>query len=167
MAVTTQYSTEYDQVYVDQPPSMLSPAELHGRVRVAYVTCSQSGAGDATSSVALFKLPPGRVRLLLGSSHLYVNWTTASATLDLGWDAYTGLDGVAVAADPDGLANGIDVDAVGLRSGEDLVTLAAIQATGGTKVFESKDGVVIRATSQDTAIADGDDLVGYFLYVVD
>ena len=34
-------------------------------------------------------------------------------------------------------------------------------------MFESKDGVVIRATSQSTAIADGDDLVGYLLYVVD
>jgi hypothetical protein len=28
-------------------------------------------------------------------------------------------------------------------------------------------GVVIRATSQDTAIADGDDLVGYIVYVID
>jgi len=26
---------------------------------------------------------------------------------------------------------------------------------------------VIRATSQDTAIADGDDLVGYIVYVID
>jgi hypothetical protein len=34
-------------------------------------------------------------------------------------------------------------------------------------VFESKEGVVIRATSQDVAIATGDDLVGHFLYVVD
>jgi hypothetical protein len=167
MAVTTQYSTEYDQVYVDQPPSMLNTTEIHGRVRVAYVTCVQSGAGDATSSFALFKLPPGRVRLLLGSSFLYVNWTTGSATLDLGWDAYTNLSGTAVSADPDGLLDGLDVDAVGLRSGEDLVTLAAIQALGGSKVFESKEGVIIRATSQDVAIADGDDLVGHFMYVVD
>ena len=167
MAVTTQYSTEWNQLYVTKPASLVTTAELHGRVRVAYVTCAQSGAGDATSSFALCKLPAGRVRLLLGSSFFYVNWTTASATLDLGWDAYTDLSNTAVAADPDGLANGIDVDAVGLRSGEDLVTLAAIQATGGTKVFESKDGVTLRATSQDTAIADGDDLVGYFLYVVD
>lgn len=167
MAVTTQYSTEYDQVYVDQPPTLLNPTEIHGRVRVAYVTHVQSGAGDATSSVALFKLPPGRVRLLLGSSFLYVNWTTASATLDLGWDAYTDLSGTAVVADPNGLADGIDVDTVGLRSGEDLVTLAAILALGGSKVFESKDGVVIRATSQDVAIADGDDLVGHFMYVID
>jgi hypothetical protein len=167
MAVTTQLSTEYTQVYSTVPPTQLNTTELHGRVRVAYFTHVQSGAGDATSSVALCKLPPGRVRLLLGSSFMYVNWTTASATLDLGWDAYTAMDGTTTAADPNGLADGIDVDTVGLRSGEDLVTLAAIIATGGAHVFASKDGVVIRATSQDQALADGDDLVGYFLYVLD
>jgi hypothetical protein len=166
MAVTTQKSTEYTNATA-VPQTTLATTDMHGRVRVAYFTHAQSGAGDATSSVALCKLPAGRVRLLLGSSFAYVNWTTASATLDLGWDAYTDLEGDAVVADPNGLADGIDVDTVGLRSGEDLVTLAAIQATGGTKLFESNSGVVIRATSQDTAIADGDDLVGYFLYVID
>lgn len=166
MAVTTQKSTEYTNATAS-PPVNLATTDIHGRVRVAYFTHAQSGAGDATSSVALCKLPAGRVRLLLGSSFAYVNWTTALATLDLGWDAYTDLEGDAVAADPNGLIDGLDVDTVGLRSGEDLVTLAAIQATGGTKLFESNSGVVIRATSQDVAIVDGDDLVGYFLYVID
>jgi hypothetical protein len=165
MAVTTQKSTEYTNATAS-PPVNLATTDMHGRVRVAYFTHDQSGAGDAGSSVALCKLPPGRVRLLLGSSFMYVNWTTVSATLDLGWDAYTDLEGDAVAADADGLIDGMDVDAVGLRSGEDLVTLAAIQATGGTKLFESNSGVVIRATSP-TAIVSGDDLVGYFLYVID
>lgn len=166
MAVTHEKSTEYTNATAT-PPVNASTAEMHGRVRVACFTHAQSEAGDATSDVILAKLPAGRVRLLLGSSFMYVNWTTASATMDLGWGAYTGLDGETVAADPNGLADGIDVDTVGLRSGEDLVTLAAIQALGGTKVFESKDGVTILATSQDTAIASGDDLVGYLLYVID
>lgn len=167
MSATTQYSTEYNQVYVTVPPSNLATSELHGRVRVAYFTCNQSGAGDATSSFALCKLPPGKVRLLLGSSFMYVNWTTASATLDLGWDAYTAMDGTTTSADPNGLIDGLDVDTAGLYSAEDLCALAAVKALGGTYVFQSKDGVVIRATSQDTAIADDDDLVGYFLYVID
>lgn len=166
MAVTTQYSTEYNNAYVSVPVTRNSTTETHGRVRIAYFTCAQSGAGEATSSVALCRLPAGRVRLLLGSSFAYVNWTTASATLDLGWDAYTAMDGTTTVADPNGLIDGLDVDTAGLYSHEDLVT-ALTNAAGGTKLFESKDGVVIRATSQDTAIADGDDLVGYFLYVVD
>lgn len=165
MVATTQKSTEYTNATA-VPVVNNSPAEMGGRIRVAFFTHDQSGAGDATSSIALCKLPAGRVRLLLGSSFMYVNWTTTSATLDLGWDSYTGQDGVAVDADPNGLIDGLDVDAVGLRSGEDLVT-ALTNTVGGTKLFESKDGVVLRATSQDTAIVSGDDLVGYIMYVVD
>ncbi len=166
MAVTTQKSTEYTNVTAT-PVVNNSTTEQHGRVRIAFFTHDQSGAGDATSSVTLCKLPAGRVRLLLGSSFIYANWTTATADLDLGWDAYTGQDGVAVAADPNGLADVIDVEAAGTLDGITLTTLAAMKATGGTKVFESKDGVVLRATSTTTGIVDGDDLVGYFMYVVD
>jgi hypothetical protein len=165
MGVTTQYSTEYTQVYVTVPSSNLTTAEKHGVLRVAFFTHTQSGAGDATSSVALVKLPPGRVRLLGSLSRAYVNWTTGSATLDLGWDAYTNLSGTAVVADPNGLIDGLDVDTVGFRTFEGA--LAGELLTGGTHVFESKDGVVIRATCQDQILADLDDLVGYFVYVID
>jgi hypothetical protein len=164
MAVTTQKSTEYTNATAS-PPVNNSTAEEHGRMRIAFFTHTQSGAGDATSAVALVKLPPGRVRMLGSLSRAYVNWTTSSATLDLGWDAYTDLDGDAVAADPDGLINGLSVDTVGFQTLEGAI--AANLLTGGTYVFESKGGVVIRATSQDTAIASGDDLVGYICYVLD
>ena len=163
MAVTTQYSTEYNQAYVAKTGN-LDTHELSGRVRCAYFTCNQTGAGDATSSFALAKLPAGKVRLLASQSKAYVNWTTASAKLDLGWDAYTDIDGTAVVADPNGIDDGIDVDAAGFQT---FGTVAAVLATGGTKVFESKEGVVIRATSQDTAIVADDDLVGCLFYVVD
>ena len=102
---------------------------------------------------------------MLGSlSRVYCNWTTSSATLDLGWDAYTDKDGDAVAADPDGMVDGLSVDTVGYFTLEGA--LAGIKATGGTYTFESQGGVVIRATSP-TAMVDGDDLVGYIIYVVD
>lgn len=161
MAVTTQYSTEYDQANVSKTGNLESNT-MGGRVRCAFFSCAQDGAGDATSSVALCKLPAGKVRLLASGSKAYVNWTTTSATLDLGWDAYTGITGTAVTADSDGIDNAVDVDVAGFQTFG-----SALTATGGTKVFESKEGVVIRATSQDTAIADADDLVGYLLYVVD
>lgn len=175
MAVTTQYSTEYTQAFVTVPSSNLATDEMHGKLRIAFFTCDQSGAGDATSSFAICKLPPGRVRIMLGMSGAYVNWTTASATLDLGWDAYTDQDGVAVSADPDGLVDGLDVDAVGFRSFwgnatgalNTNFTPAAIDATGATKVISSQGGVVLRATSQDQAIVSGDDLVGWIVYVTE
>lgn len=161
MAVTTQYSTEYNQAFVAET-GPLGTTEFAGRVRVATFTVAQDGAGDAGSSAALVKLPAGKVTLLAKSSQAYVNWTTASATLDLGWDAYTTPAGETVSADPNGIDDGVDVDAAGFQSFG-----SALTATGGMKTFESADGVVIRATSADEAIADGDDLVGYLLYVVD
>ena len=161
MAVTTQKSTEHTNATAT--PVTLNPTtDYAGRVRIMYFTHAQSGAGDATSSVALGSLPAGKVKVLLSSSNAYVNWTTGSAKLDLGWDAYTDGDGNSVAADADGLVDGLNVDTAGQFSfGADQA------ATGGTYTFNSKSGVTIRATSQDTAIADGDDLVGYILYVVD
>ena len=163
MAVTTQKSTEYTNATAT--PVTLNEANVyHGRVRIAYFTHDQDGVGDAGSSVALCSLPAGKVKVLLKSSNAYVNWTTSSATLDLGWDAYTNISGTAVAADPDGLVDGLDVDTVGYQSLEGA--LAGIKATGGTYTFESQSGVIIRATSP-TAMVDGDDLVGYLLYVVD
>lgn len=164
MAVTTQNSTEYGNS-VAVPVVNNNTTEAHGRIRLMFFTCLQDGAGDATSSVVLGKLPPGRVRVLASLSRAYVNWTTSSATLDLGWDAYTAMDGSTTAADPDGLINGLSVDTVGFQTLEGAI--AANLLTGGTYLFETKGGVVIRATSQDTAIATGDDLVGYIAYVLD
>jgi len=161
MAVTTQKSTEYTNATAD-PVVNNQSTEMQGRLRVMFFTHDQDGAGDATSSVALGKLPAGRVRILLGLSRMYVNWTTSSATLDLGWDAYTDGNGDSVAADPDGMIDGLSVDTAGYFNVE-----ADQTATGGTYVFQSQGGVVIRATCQDVALADGDDLVGYIVYVAD
>jgi len=164
MAVTTESSTEYTNATAS-PAVMNHATEHHGAIRVMFFTHDQSGAGDATSSVALGKLPAGKVRVLASQSRAYVNWTTSSATLDLGWDSYTNLSGTTVAADPNGLIDGLSVDTVGFQTLEGAI--AANLLTGGTYVFQSKDGVVIRATSQDVALGSGDDLVGFLMYVVD
>lgn len=161
MAITLQNSTEHNKAHVAKTGN-LNPVEMHGRVRVAYFEHTQVGAGDATSSVAIVKLPAGQVRLLASQSKAYVNWTTAAATLDLGWDAYTGTDGVAVVADPNGVDSALSVETAGYQSFGNAVT-----AAGGTKVFSSKDGVVIRATSQTTAIIAGNTLAGALFYVID
>ena len=76
----------------------------------------------------------------------------------------TDLDGDAVAADPNRLAGGLDVDTVGTVTG---AALAALATTAGTRLFESKDGVVIRATSQDVALANGDTLASTLVTVQD
>jgi len=159
MAVTTQKSTQVTNTDAT-PPVMEETSDLHGRMRIAYFDHTQSGAGDATSSVEIVRLPPGTVRLLGALSRIEHAWTTASATMDVGWDAYIDLDGDAVAADADGLDNGIDVDTAG-------VTAIGSTQAADTKVFTSREGVSIRLTSQDTAIADTNTASGYLVYVVD
>jgi hypothetical protein len=84
--------------------------------------------------------------------------------MDIGWEAYTAQDGTTTAADVDGLVDGLDVDTAGYFSVESA--LAAEKATGGTHLFESRDGVVINALAI-SAMVDGDDLVGYITYVID
>ena len=162
MAVTTEYSTEYTNAFITTPAVKNPSSDWHGRLRLMYFVHDQSGAGDATSIISLVKLPPGRVRLHGKLSNIYVNWTTMSATLDVGWAAYTDENGTAVAADVDGIDNGIDVDTVGAQ-----VLGSALAATGYTKEFESRDGVVITASSTDTAIASGDDIAGVIAYTSD
>jgi len=165
MAVTLQNSVEYTNSIANPITTQAQPHEAMGRLRIAFFNHIQDGAGDATSSVALCKLPAGKLRLLSSLSRAYVNWTTGSATLDLGWDAHTNADGTAVAADPNGLVDGLAVDTAAYYTLEGA--LAAEKVTGGTHVLDSQEGVVIRATSQDTAIVSADDLVGYLIYVID
>jgi len=163
MAVTTQKSTEYTNATAT-PVVNNTTAEQHGRLRVMFFTHDQDGAGDANSTVTLGKLPAGKVRIIGGLSRFYCNWTQGSQTMDIGWEAFTAQDGTTTAADADGLVDGLDVDTAGYFAVESA--LAAEKATGGTHVFESKDGVVIVAKAI-AALVDGDDLVGYITYVVD
>ena len=161
MAVTSQEGTEYALLNTS-PPTIQNKQVLGGKVEIAYISHTQSGLGDATSDVAVAKLPAGRVRLLGPMSSVYVNWTTAVATMDVGWDAYTDFGGAAVAASINGIDDGINVETAGYQ------TLgSAVVAAGGTKVFESQSGVTIRFTSTDVALAASSTVAGYIAYIAD
>jgi hypothetical protein len=84
--------------------------------------------------------------------------------MDIGWEAYTDLDGDAVAADVDGMVDGLSVDTVGYFDMEG--NTAATKLLGGNHTFESRDGVVINALAIG-ALVDGDDLSGVITYIVD
>ncbi len=163
MAVTTQKSAEYT-IETATPIVKSNTVDKHGKLRTLYFTHDQDGAGDANSTVTLGKLPPGKVKILGGLSRFYCNWVTSSQTMDIGWKAYTDLDGDAVALDVDGLVDGLDVDAVGYFDMES--NIAAGKLKGGTYTFESRDGVEITALAI-SALVDGDDLCGYITYVID
>lgn len=167
MAVVNHYGDEYTQLYVTVPSTMLETSQNHGRLRVLTFTANDLTGGDATSDVLVGKLPPGNVRLYMSLSWAYFNWTTALATCDIGWGAHTDINGTAVAADPNGLADGIDVDAVGIRNLADDDAGAILATTCGVKEFNTDNGVPILFTCQDVALAANDDLSGVLVYAVD
>ena len=163
MGVTNQESVQYENVFTDAPVNMNPVSTWGATLQVMFFSHTQSGAGDATSTVNIVKLPAGRVRLITGLCRAYVNWTTASATLDWGWRAYTDLAGAAVAEDLAGILSALDVDAVGYRSLESDVT-ALLASLGGTKEFLSKSGVVLCLHTPTAAIGANDTIAGYVVY---
>lgn len=161
MAVTTSYSTEYTAINTTK--TVPFPEQAGAKLRVAYFKHTQSGAGDATSKVYAVKLPAGRVTVHGKLCNLYVNWTQASATMDVGWAAYKAMsDGSDVAASYAGMDDGLDVDAAGVKN-----ICSALTSTGYTKVFESKFGVDLVLTSQDVALADASSVSGCIVYSID
>ena len=163
MAVTTQLSAEYT-IQTTTPIVNSNTVDKHGKLRTLFFSHDQDGAGDANSTVTLGKLPAGKVKIIGGLSRFYCNWVTSSQTMDIGWQAYTDLDGDAVALDVDGMVDGLDVDAVGYFDMES--NIAAGKLKGGNYTFESRDGVIIKALAI-AALVDSDDLCGYITYVID
>ena len=160
MAVTNQNSAQIDNLAAS-PPVIENTHNMHGRLRVGYFSHSQDGVGDVLSTVAIFKLPPGKVRLLGSLSRIEHNWVTATIDMDVGWEAYVDLDGVAVIADDDGLDADVDVEVAG------AIAIGSALGTADSKVFESRDGVVIAVKAQAAALADADSVEGFLVYVQD
>lgn len=146
------------------PSVALSPTEHHGRIRIAFFDWLNGAvAGDAGGVIDIIKLPAGKVRLLGRLSSIYHNMTTGSNTIDIGWKAYTDINGDAVAADPDGLDDDIAVETAGTIN---IGTVAAVLATCGQKLFESQEGVILTITSVGI-VAAADVLQGHVAYVLD
>ncbi len=164
MAVTEQNGTEYGNT-VASPPVLNETATEHGRVRLGQFTHAQDGAGSDTSTVNIFRLPPGRVRVLLALSYVEFSALGASTTMDLGHAAYTDLSGTAVAADADDLSADIDVSSAG--SGYFAASSQLTAGLGDSKLFDSRDGVLLFLTINDAGIPDAATVAGQIVYVVD
>ena len=162
MAVTTQNSSEYTN-RIATPLVTADAVNDKGKLRSLTFTHDQDGVGDAGSVIVLGKLPAGRVKIIGGLSRFYCNIVASSATIDIGWQAYNNTSGTAVAADPDGMVDGLDVDTVGYQTMEG--NTAATKLLGGNHSFSSRDGVVI-AVKSVAALAASDDVDGYITYVV-
>ena len=145
------------------PAEPVNVNELHGKVRIARFDYTQAAEGAIGTVIELVKLPAGKVRILGKNSALYHTALGAGVTLDVGWDAYKSQsDGSAVAADPDGLDDGLDVAAAGTKE------LCSVQVTdGASKLIDSQDGVTITCTIGGAVIPAAGELNGYICYVAD
>lgn len=162
MAVTQEQSTQISNPLATTPPTLNNANEDHGKVRIKRFNFTQgASAGDAGSLAELVTLPPGSVRVLLHLSRVAFSAMGASRTMDLGWLAYTDQDGDAVAADPNGLDDGVDVSSAG------SVIPAGTVGGDETYLFQSNDGVTITAQINDGTLPAAGTLDGVIAYVVD
>lgn len=150
MAVTNQKSTQLareESYSLGRNP----PTDARGVVHVLAFSFTQSGAGDATSTARLCKLPAGTVRVL--DIAIKTGALGASRVMDLGYEGHADGAGAAVSADADAFANDVDVSA------------AATSLVHVNTVFSSRDGVVIAATIAGGTIPDATNISGYVRYV--
>jgi hypothetical protein len=158
--MATTYSEEMTNILAT-PPVPLTPLDHAGKLRLARVTYTQVANGSAGDIIQMCKLPAGRVTVHGLLSNLYINLATASMKCEIGWAAYTGLDGVAVDADPNGLDSTLDVEAAGIFN----IGLVLV-AVGSVKTFESQEGVILTLTAT-TDVAASDNVIGFIAYVAD
>jgi hypothetical protein len=156
MAVTTENSTEYGYRASLSGYTLQEALDAGGKLRVQKFTFTQgAAAGDANSLVNLWKTPPGKVNIITALSQIFCSAFGAGRTLDIGYTAYTNNLGVAVIADVDGFADGLDVSG------------AAQLAWGlspGIVQLNSQEGVVIQAKVLGDTIPASATLKGVIVY---
>jgi hypothetical protein len=157
MATTAQKSDF--QTNVDATPRVMN--KRGGILKCQHVKHTQSGAGDATSTIDLWTIPGGATLLTQLSSIRHTDFGTG-VTLDIGWTAYTKPDGTSATADPDGLVEDIDVSTAA-SLGKPLSNGTAIGAAGYYKEFEGP--ALIQATVVGGAIPDGAVVECVFVYI--
>jgi hypothetical protein len=158
MAVSNENSTQYE-LQNDNQSALNAPD--HGKVRVLSFEHTQAVAGDANSISTLIKLPAGRIRVLTNMSKIATSAFGSSRVLSVGFAAYEEADGTPVTADPDYFASAVDVANATSFVLDESTTPALSQE------LNSKNGIVINATTTGGTIPAAATIKGYILYVVE
>lgn len=163
MAVTTQKSTEVTNNTA--VPVVLNPVDKWGGTILYYeFNHTQSGAGDANSTVDLIEVQPG-TRIIPRLSHLDRTALGTGTTLDIGFTAHTQSDGTAVAAVADKFLDGLDVAAAGNAFMGTGTNAEPISHKFAEDVREGK--IVIQAIALGAGIPDAAVLKGWFAVIED
>lgn len=161
MAVTTENGTEYGNATAS-PVVTQDVADSHGRIRYQKVTFAQgAAAGDANSLQNLALLPPGKINIIPGLCRLVVSAFGAARLLDVGYLAFTDVDGETVAASIDTILDGADVSAAAvLELGSGTNALPAVE-------LNSRDGVHIQSKVLADTIPAAATITGHIAYTID
>lgn len=123
-------------------------------------------AGTAPVTIGLVVLPPYSTILMFQS---WLGWAgaTATETLDVGWGAYQDANGATVAADDDGLIDGLLLTTDGFWTGGQLLDTSPTEVLPivATKVFNNREEVPIFGTCKVANPGAGDTISGGFMVV--
>ena len=160
MAVTTEYSTQYNQAVVATDPTPNDASDWGAPTRRYYYNFTQgAAAGDANSLQVLVKLPGRRTRIYGAESWVAHSAFGAGRTLDVGYQAYTKGDGTAGSAVVDAFVNGLDVSGAGASA---MTTGTGLDAADTVELDIGKDGLIIEAKVLGNTIPAAATLIGYF-----
>jgi hypothetical protein len=169
MAVEIQNSVEYAN-QIAHPPVEMEANYFYGKIRLYRFSFTQNAnVGDIASIQKLVRLPAGKINLIGPLSWFKNSAYTATATIDIGWEAYRDKSGAVVAADQDGLVDGHLATASQTVSFTNPTTgVAGVGlATDLTKTFESSSGVVITAQNLVATIPAGATMKGFIAVAVE
>src|SRR5215510_2630905 len=121
------YSDQYQDAYVDIPPTVNYGSVVYGSPHILQFSYTQVANGSIGDLVYLVKVPPVCEILMMESVFRFSAWA-ASTTIDIGFLSYKTPQGATVAADDNGLLDGLDVDAAGWWFGGATFTSTATLA---------------------------------------
>ena len=169
MAITTEGSVQLTN-QLAHPPVEMESNYIYGKLRVYRINFTQgAAAGDANSFARLIRLPAGKIMLLGTQCVLKISALGAARIVDIGWEAYRDKSGVVVAADPDGLVDGLVATAA-------TYTIFSVPPSGvagagiladTTKTFESSSGVVLAAQCTGDTLPAGATMQGLIVVAVE
>ena len=157
MAVVNEESTQI-ALGTASPKEFVDVSEWGNSYKL-YFDHTRAVTGDANSYTQLVKLPAGRIRVVIPESVIATSAFGALRTMDVGFEAYTGKDGVTVAANDVAFDTAIDVSSAA------TTIMGAAAGVDPTWYFNSRDGVMLVAKIEAATAVAANTMKGYFTII--
>lgn len=155
------YSTQFTNAYRSVPTGRNYADESSlKRKKFDY---TQVLAGAANDTILLCKMPPLAEVIMIASAFWWTTFT-ATATIDIGWQAYKDANGVTQAASAGGLISGVVLTTASTWAHGMLLTATPDDSNPvvQVKMFNNREEVTLFATIKVAAPGVGATLSGFF-----